>query len=63
MSQKPILFPTSMELGIDNRRCKIHNTWKKKGICPICWLEKRKATLEEEKKLGIVKMPIKITKI
>ena len=47
----------------DFRRCPLHKTWKKKGICDGCRMAEEKKQREYEKLTGSNKPSIKIIKI
>ena len=48
---------------IDPRKCKIHRSWMKKGVCDLCRMAEQKALAEYKKKQGIVDVPIKVIKL
>ena len=61
-SSQQIETPTREPIK-DSRKCKVHNMWMRKGVCSVCYLEKRKAQNEDERLMGSYKPAIKITKV
>lgn len=43
MEIKPNRSLASIETLVDKRKCKIHRSWKKKGVCDLCRLAEEKA--------------------
>lgn len=48
---------------IDPRKCKVHRSWMKKGVCDLCRLAKDKELNNYKRERGIVDVPIKVIKL
>lgn len=55
--------PVPIEQLISPKKCKIHRTWIRKGICEPCRMEQEKLLKQQQKEAGVVPTPIIIRKI
>lgn len=52
-----------MTIEKKSRKCPIHNTWIRKGICEPCRMKQEQELKQYKKERGIVDVPLKIIKL